>query len=101
MNFNTNTIRLRRATNGAQIGLEMPYVSDWIPLDLRERPNDDYDAGAMEKLIFRPQSILLKIRTRNALSQSHIQVYEYQIRSRICDPRGYFDLNTPYGQKPQ
>lgn len=101
VNFNTNTIRLRRATNGAQIGLEMPYVSDWIPLELREHPNGGYDAGAMEKLIFRPQGVLLKIRTRNALPQSHIQVYEYQIRSRICDPRGYFDLNTPYGQKPQ
>ena len=99
--FNTNTIRLRRATKGAEVGLEMPYISDWIPLELRELPNGGYDAGGMKALTFKPQGILLKIHTRNALPQSHIQVYEYQIRSRICDPRGYFDLNTPYGQMPQ
>ena len=101
VDFNSQAIRLRRATNGAKIGLEMPYISDWIPLELRERPNGGYDAGGMGTLRFRPQGVLLKIQARNALPYSHIQVYEYQIRSRICDPRGYFDLNTPYGQMPQ
>ena len=101
VNFNMNTIRLRRATKGAEVGLEMPYISDWIPLELRELPNGGYDAGGMKALTFKPQGVLFRIHTRNALPQSHIQVYEYQIQSRICDPRGYFDLNTPYGQKPQ
>ena len=101
VDFNSHAIRLRRVKKGDNIGLEMPYISDWIPLELRERPNGGYDAGGMETLHFRPQGVLLKIHARNALPYSHIQVHEYQIRSRICDPRGYFDLNASFGEKPQ
>lgn len=101
VDFNSHAIRLRRVKKGDNIGLEMPYISDWIPLELRERPNGGYDAGGMETLLFRPQGVLLKIHARNALPYSHVQVHEYQIRSRICDPRGYFDLNASFGEKPQ
>ena len=101
VDFNSHAIRLRRVKKGDNIGLEMPYISDWIPLELRERPNGGYDAGGMETLHFRPQGVLLKIHARNALPYSHIQVHEYQIRSRICDPRGYFDLNASFWEKPQ
>ena len=101
VDFNSHAIRLRRVKKGDNIGLEMPYISDWIPLELRERPNGGYDAGGMGTLLFRPQGVLLKIHARNALPYSHVQVHEYQIRSRICDPRGYFDLNASFGEKPQ
>ncbi len=101
VHFDSGASPLKRVTVGHSIGLEVPYISQWVELELRKQPNGSYDAGAKEKLTFRPQGTLFRIRASNALPYAHIQVYGYEIQSRICDSKGSFDLNISYGEPPR
>lgn len=101
VHFDSGASPLKRVTVGHSIGLEVPYISQWVELELRKQPNGSYDAGAKEKLTFRPQGTLFRIRASNALPYAHIQVYGYEIQSRICDSKGSFNLNISYGEPPQ
>jgi lipoprotein len=101
VSFDSSATPLKRASYGDQVGLDIPYASQWITLELQRQDNGNYSAGGMEKLIFRPLGVLFKIQARNDLPYTHIQAYGYKIRSRICDSKGYFDLNSHVGTLPR
>ena len=65
---------LTRVSEGQEIKLtDVPYISEWTKLEIREEGGDGGVAQALP-LSFKPLGTLLRIRTKNNLSYASVQV---------------------------
>lgn len=83
------------ASHGTTEQIDVPFVSDWVELELRTIDGDpaNFHGGALDKLVFKPKGAILRIQPGNTLPGG-VVLNSLRLRSEAFSADGTFDFQT-------